>query len=159
MVTMKNEEFHTVCREMTEFAEYLEIKCTATNITFTCIGDDVDSSYVYRVGVDDVTIENDMKPDEKTGKVESTPYIYQGIFELKNLKFFSKCSSLCQEIKLYLINGFPITMNYDIGQGCSVVVLLAPKNEQSVSNTSFNYDDADGDSDEEDVAEVKKLLK
>jgi len=159
IVTMKNEEFHTVCREMTEFAEYLEIKCTATNITFTCIGDDVDSSYVYRVGVDDVTIENDMKPDEKTGKVESTPYIYQGIFELKSLKLFSKCSSLCQDIKLYLINGFPITMNYDIGQGGSVVVLLTPKNEQSVNNTSFNYDDADGDSDEEDVAEVKKMLK
>lgn len=162
-VTMKNEKFHTICREMAEFSEHLEIKCTANSIVFTCIGDNVGSSYIYHASDDGITIEckNEDKPEgaENEKTEPPAPYIYQGIFELKSLKLFSKCSSLGQNIAILLINGFPITMEYNIGSGLSAVILLSPKIDQCVNNVSFNYNESDEESDDEDVVVGRPKLK
>jgi proliferating cell nuclear antigen len=38
-ITMPSQEFHKLCREMNNIAEYVEIKTTSKNIIFTCKGD------------------------------------------------------------------------------------------------------------------------
>jgi len=38
-ITMPSGEFHKLCREMNNIAEYVDIKCTSKNIIFTCKGD------------------------------------------------------------------------------------------------------------------------
>lgn len=39
IITFDTSEFHRICREMSNIAEHIEIKCTKKNITYSCKGD------------------------------------------------------------------------------------------------------------------------
>ena len=40
--------------------------------------------------------------------------IIQGIFSLKNLGYFIKCTNLCSQIEIYLENDLPLVVKYDV---------------------------------------------
>ena len=40
--------------------------------------------------------------------------IVQGLFSLKNLGYFTKCTNLCNQIELYLENDLPLVVKYDV---------------------------------------------
>ena len=139
-IKMPNKEFHKICSKMASFSEFIEIKCTATKIIFTCKGDIIDSCCTYSSGVAGVFI--------SVNPTINTPPIYQGVFDLKSITLFNKCSDLCDDIKLNLVNDFPINIHYEMSPGSSFKVLLSPISETNINNVSFNYnDDSDDDID------------
>ena len=59
-------------------------------------------------------------------KVNDTE-IVQGVFALKHLVLFTKCTNLCNSIEMYLKNDYPIIIKYSIASLGSIKLCLAPQ--------------------------------
>ena len=147
VVIMNASEFHKICREMSQIAEYVEIKCLKNKIIFTCKGDYAERCTTYRTGEGDegdgITIK---LASDNTKK--STPLIIQGIYELRNLVLFSKCSSLCNDIEIYMKNNYPLVIKYTVATLGRILLCLTPINDETTKNDNFSDDDeyySDGD--------------
>lgn len=132
--------FHKICREMSQIAEYLEIKCTKNKIDFTCKGDNSGRTTTFLSDPNNgVRIVFDSNKD--------TPPIIQGIFELKYLIMFSKYSNLCNDIIIYMKNNFPLCIQYNVATLGIMTVCLTPINENDIfdnfSDDENNYSDID----------------
>ena len=55
--------------------------------------------------------------------------IIQGLFALKHLVLFSKCTNLCPSIELYLKNDYPLIIKYLVASLGEIKLCLAPKIE------------------------------
>ena len=53
--------------------------------------------------------------------------IYQGIFNLKYLVMFTKCTNLSNVIELYLKNDYPLIIQYSVGSLGLIKLCLAPQ--------------------------------
>ena len=57
---------------------------------------------------------------------KSATDIVQGNFFLKHLVLFTKCTSLCSDISLYLKNDYPIIVEYNVAGLGEIKLALAP---------------------------------
>ena len=53
-------------------------------------------------------------------------YIVQGMFSLKYLVLFTKCTNLCNQIQLYIKNDYPLIIKYAIASLGMIKLCLAP---------------------------------
>ena len=119
VITMPSVDFQKICRDMHNLADNLEIKSTEKQLIFTCKGhfaSQETSIGETNAGLSFVKNEN---PDE----------IVQGIFALKHLVLFSKCTNLCNSIELYLKNDYPLILKYSVASLGDIKLCLAPKCE------------------------------
>jgi proliferating cell nuclear antigen len=56
----------------------------------------------------------------------NTNEVVQGIFQLRHLVLFTKCTSLCPSIEMYLKNNYPLILKYTVANLGDVKLLLAP---------------------------------
>jgi len=119
IITLPASDFQKICRDMNNLAELLEIKSTANQLIFTCKGDFCTQETVLGEASAGLTfVENDNKDD-----------IIQGIFSLKHLVLFTKCTNLCPTIKMYIKNDYPIVIEYIVASLGIIKLCLAPKVE------------------------------
>ena len=52
--------------------------------------------------------------------------IVQGLFSLKNLGYFIKCTNLCPQIEVYLENDLPLVVKYNVASLGHIQLCLAP---------------------------------
>ena len=119
VITMPSVDFQKICRDMHNLADNLEIKSTEKQLIFTCKGhfaSQETSIGETNAGLSFVKNEN---PDE----------IVQGVFALKHLVLFSKCTNLCNSIELYLKNDYPLILKYSVASLGDIKLCLAPKCE------------------------------
>jgi proliferating cell nuclear antigen PCNA len=141
VITMESQEFNRLCREMHNIAEYVEIKCLADKIIFTCKGDFTDRKTTYRTnssGNEDETIL--VSISHASTKRKDAPQIVQGIFELKNLVLFSKCASLCNEIEIYMKNNFPLIIKYTVASMGRILLCLTPIRDDTTKNSNYQQE-------------------
>ncbi len=138
-ITMPSTEFHKLCREMNNIAEYVDIKCTSKNIIFTCKGDCAERSTIFKSEEGGLNISNENKKNHN---------IIQGIYELKNIVLFTKCANLCNDIEIYMKNDFALTIIYTIATLGTIKIALSPVKEENIKNISYSY------SDDEDELEI-----
>lgn len=142
VVTMNSSEFHKLCREMNQIADYVDIRCLENKLIFSCKGDIGDRTTTYKIGDDDegdgISIQHDTDDDGK-------PQIVQGIYELRNLVLFSKCASLCNDIEIYMKNDYPLVIKYTVATLGRVLLCLTPINDDNAdySGEDDNYSDDD----------------
>lgn len=139
IVTMNSAEFHKLCREMNQIADYVDIRCLEKKIEFTCKGDIANRKTVYKTDTDDksgsrVHIQYSKMDDNK-------PFIVQGIYELKNLVTFGKCVTLCNDIEIYLKSDYPLVIKYTVATLGRLLLCLSPVKEDMIRNA--NYEDED----------------
>ena len=60
-------------------------------------------------------------------KNQNRDEIVQGVFALKHLVLFSKCTNLCNSIELYLKNDYPLIIKYTVASLGEIKLCLAPK--------------------------------
>ena len=137
-ITMDPNDFHAICKEFIQISEYVEIVCKKNSITFSCKGDCSEKSTTL-----EATDTNDIKikflnPNNKT--------IIQGIFELKHFVMFSKCSSLCSNIQIYMKNNYPIFIKYTVAKLGHILLGLIPITDANINN---NFSDEEDGSDED----------
>jgi len=149
VVTMESSEFHRVCKDLSQLADYVEIVCKENSITFTSTGDCSDKSITI-----DASEHNGVKIKPL---IPGKGLIVQGIFELKYFTMFQKCSGLCQNIQIYLKNNYPIFIKYFIASLGQILVGIVPVNDKSVNN---NFSDEDDEySDDDKPIKIKKSGK
>ena len=59
-------------------------------------------------------------------KKQDTSKVIQGVFSLKNLGYFIKCTNLCSQIEMYLENDLPLVIKYSVASLGIVKLALAP---------------------------------
>jgi proliferating cell nuclear antigen len=129
VITIPSSEFHKICREMSHIAEYVEIKCSMKNVTFTCKGDSAERSSVYHTDENGISI-------TFSNVIKNKTCVVQGIYELKNLVLFTKCSNLCNDIQIFMKNDYPLVIKYTVATLGRLLLCLTPIAEEGHNNYS-----------------------
>lgn len=119
VITMPSNSFQKLCKDMVNISEKVEIRSVGRQLIFTCVGEFAEQETI--VG------ENSGTKFEKNDDY----HIIQGVFSLKHLVMFTKCTNLSNSIELMLKNDYPIIVRYQVASLGYINLCLAPQ----VSNT------------------------
>jgi proliferating cell nuclear antigen len=116
-ITLPSQDFHKYCKDMAATTDKIEIKSTSNKLFFSGKG-----------GIGNIEFE----VGETNGglSIVSTTSnaneIVQGLFELKFLLIFTKCTNLCNQVTLFLKNDYPIIITYQIAALGEIKLVLSP---------------------------------
>lgn len=135
VVTLPCVDFQKICRDMHNLAEFMEIKCIHNQLIFSCVGDFCSQETVIRDNEADASFSTTGGPNNGAvadnagggGAAGSQSQIVQGVFSLKHLVLFTKCTNLCSTVELYLKNDYPLIIKYQVSSLGSIRMALAPK--------------------------------
>lgn len=122
IIHMPSVDFQKICRDFNALAEMLEITSSNSDLIFRCVGDFVDGETV---------IMSNSQQDIEVKR--NTNEIVQGIFELKYLVLFTKCTNLCKSTQIHLRNDYPLVLKYEVANLGEVRLVLAPKKTKTES--------------------------
>ena len=117
VLTMPSGDFQKICRDMDNIAYNMEIRSVGNQLIFRCKGEYADQETIIGETPKGMSYLQNCNPEE----------VIQGLFALKHLVLFTKCTNLCPSIELYLKNDYPLIIKYDVGPLGSVKLCLAPK--------------------------------
>jgi len=145
VITMPSNDFHSLIKNMSIISEKVDIKFINTNdnysLIFSCTGEFASQESVFH-GSTSVQSENNMinvvKNDDEDDPTTKNDDIIQGVYALNALSLFSRCSSLCPTIELYIRNDSPLVIKYRVADMGSVHLILSPMNEENEINNSDN---------------------
>jgi proliferating cell nuclear antigen len=130
-IYMPSADFQKICRNFSQLAEKLEITSTSSDLIFRCIGDFVDGEAVILSDNDaDIKVEK-LFNNTNTNALQQINDIVQGVFELKYLILFTKCTNLCSTIQINLKNDCPLSLKYEVSNLGEVRLILAPQKQKS----------------------------
>jgi len=124
IIHMPSVDLQKHCRDMNALGEKLDIEITSSgsDLIFKCMGDFAEQETV-------ISENNSTMRVQKTAN--STNEIVQGIFQLKHLVVFTKCTSLCPSIELCLRNDYPLILKYTVANLGEIRLVLAPMKNKS----------------------------
>lgn len=120
IIHMPSADFQKICRDFNALAEKLEITSSSSDLIFRCMGDFVDGETVIM--------------SNNQGGIEvqrNTSEIVQGVFELKYLVLFTKCTNLCTSTQIHLKNDYPLVLRYMVANLGEVRLVLAPQKQKT----------------------------
>ena len=123
IIHLPSADIQKICRDMNAFGVKLDVEITSMggDLIFKCMGDFAEQE----------TTISENNSTVKVQKNTATNEIVQGLFQLKHLVLFTKCTSLCPSIELYLKNDYPLILRYTVANLGEVKLVLAPiKNKQ-----------------------------
>lgn len=120
VINIPSAMFQKICRDFSVLSEVIDIKSFGNKLIFACNGP------IGRVEEEITENSNSLNIVEQ----ESQNTIIQGVFSIKHLVSFTKCSNLCNTIELYLENNYPLIINYNIGSIGNMMLCLAPKENE-----------------------------
>ena len=112
-------DFQKLCRDMNNLVDDIEIKSSGNQLIFTISNDWMSQQTIMQESNNNCSIEyiQNLSPDE----------VIQGVFSLKKMVLFTKCTNLCQNIEIYIKNDYPIVIKYHVANLGEVKFCLAPK--------------------------------
>ncbi len=130
-ITIDNVEFNTVinlpcadfqkiCRDMHNIADNVEIKNINNQLILSCKGDFCSQETIIVDNDNGVNTINNKKNNE----------IVQGIFSLKYLVLFTKCTNLCSTVELHIKNDYPLVVRYMVASLGDMKLCLSPKSDE-----------------------------
>jgi|UniRef100_A0A6C0CHD4 proliferating cell nuclear antigen len=119
IITMPSAYLQKIIRDMHNLAEYIEIKNIGGKLILSCQGEFCCQETVLATETQNIQIKNN----------DNTQEIIQGVFSLKYLSIFTKCTNLCSTVEIYLKNSYPIILQYTIASMGTVKLCLAQKSE------------------------------
>lgn len=125
VIHMQSLDLQKICRDMNALGEKLDMEITSSgpDLVFRCEGDFAEQETI-------MSENNSTLKIQRNGTVSE---VVQGIFQLKHLVLFTKCTSLCPSIEMYLKNDYPLILKYTVANLGEVKLVLAPiknKNEK-----------------------------
>ena len=116
VITLPSCDFQKVCRDINGIADYLEIKNINNQLILSCSGDFCSHENIMSDS-DQISVEHTDNENE----------IFQGVFNLKYLVLFTKCTNLSNTVELYLKNDYPLIIRYTVGSLGEIKLCLAPQ--------------------------------
>ena len=117
LITLPSSDFHKYCKDMASSTDKIEIKSTANKLYFSGKGE---------MGYIDFEVGESNGGLSIISNTNNNNEIVQGLFELKFLLIFTKCTNLSNLVTLYLKNDYPIIVNYQIGSLGEIKLVLSP---------------------------------
>ena len=105
---------------MTNIGENIEIKSVGTSLILNCDGDFANQETTL------CETQNGLSFSKSTGPEKPI----QGIFSLKYLLLFTKCTNLCNLIHMYIKNDYPLIIRYDVANLGHIKLCLSPNTNQ-----------------------------
>jgi proliferating cell nuclear antigen len=127
IIHMPSTDLQKHCRDMNALGEKLDVEITSmgSDLIFRCMGDFAEQETV-------ISENNSTMRVQKTSN--STNEIVQGIFQLKHLVVFTKCTSLCPSIELCLRNDYPLILKYTVANLGEIRLVFAPMKNKTENN-------------------------
>lgn len=122
VITMPSVDFQKIVRDMHNLADFMEIRNVEKQLCFSCKGDFCTQETV--LGVD----KNQGLSIVKSGTTKSHEII-QGVFSLKYLSMFTKCTNLCNVVEIFLKNNFPLVLRYSVASLGEAKFVLAQSDD------------------------------
>ena len=116
-ISLPSADFHKYCKDMAGSTEKIEIKATSNKLFFSGKGEI--GNVEFEVGETNGGL-------QVTATTLNTNDIVQGLFELKFLLIFTKCTNLCNSVTLFLKNDYPIIVTYQIAGIGEIKLVLSP---------------------------------
>ena len=116
VATMSSNDFHKTCRDMSNIGENIEIKCVKNELILTCKGEYGKKEKRFE------EITGGLHIDKSREHLE----IVQGVYELKNLTLFTKCTNLCSDLVIYMKNDYPLIIRYTVASLGNIHLCLTP---------------------------------
>lgn len=134
MIMMSSNDFHNLIKNMSIIAELVDIKFIQNKknytLSFSCKGEFANQESIFNGTLDENNNSLNIIPNAENDKYNSNEInIIQGIYELKSLSLFSRCSCLCSTIELYIKNDSPLIIKYRVADMGSVHLILSPIND------------------------------
>jgi proliferating cell nuclear antigen len=108
IITMPSSYLQKIIRDMHNLAEYIEFRNIGDKLILSCKGDFCTQETIMGTEkTQAITI-------KKNANEEVEHEIIQGIFSLKYLSIFTKCTNLSNTVEIYLKNNYPIILRYTI---------------------------------------------
>lgn len=101
VINLPSVDFQKICRDMNNIAQNIEIKNIGNQLILSCKGDFCNQETII--------IDNDNGVNTISNKDNQ---IVQGLFDLKFLVIFTKCTNLCSTVEILLKNDYPLVINY-----------------------------------------------
>lgn len=114
VITLPSVDFQKIIRDMNNIAETVEIKNIGNQLILSCKGDFCNQETILADNENGNSIQN--KKDE----------IVQGIFSLKYLVLFTKCTNLSTSVEIFLKNDYPIIVQYPVSSLGVIKMVLSP---------------------------------
>lgn len=116
-ITLPSPDFHKYCKDMAGSTDKIEIKATSKKLFFSGKGEI--GNVEFEVGETNGGL-------QIVSTTSNTNEIVQGLFELKFLLIFTKCTNLCNQVTLFLKNDYPIIVTYQIAALGEIKLVLSP---------------------------------
>lgn len=114
-INLPSVDFQKIIRDMNQFAEYVEIKNINNQLILSCSGEFCSQETVL-MDNDGVNCIANKKSDE----------IVQGVFSLKYLVLFTKCTNLSSTVELFLKNDYPLICVWNVASLGFCKLCIAP---------------------------------
>ena len=101
---------------MVNIGENIEIKSIGSQLMLNCNGDFACQE----------TILGETNNGLKFNQTSPEELPIQGIYSLKYLILFTKCTNLCNQINLYIKNDYPLIIKYAVASLGDLKICLAP---------------------------------
>ena len=112
-----SQDFHKYCKDMSSAGiDKMEIKCTNNTVFFSGKGNIGIADFQVGESIGGLQIEVNTEDNE----------IVQGLFELKYLNVFTKCTGLCNIVTLFLKNDYPLIVQYSVAALGHIKLVLSP---------------------------------
>jgi proliferating cell nuclear antigen len=116
-------DFHKYCKDMSLITEKIEIKCTSNKVSFGIKGAEIcDADFEIAESNGGLMIELN---------TENKNEIVQGVFSLKWLNVFTKCTNLSPQVILYVKNDYPLILQYAVAALGVVKFVLSQKDTKN----------------------------
>lgn len=116
VINLPSTDFQKIIRDLNPLSDRLEIKSVGNEIIFKCSGSFAEAE--LRRVESDGGMEYQTKPCDNT--------VIQGVFSLKNLNYFIKCTNLCSQIEIHFDNDRPLIVKYYVASLGVIKLCLTP---------------------------------
>jgi len=119
-LTLPSSDFQKLIRDMTNIGDCVDIKSVGENLILDCKGDFATQETV-------LSETKDNNSDGLKFSMAANPdKPIQGIFSLKYLVLFTKCTNLCNLIHIYIKNDYPLIIKYNVANLGEIKLCLSP---------------------------------
>ena len=113
-LTFPASDFQKIIRDMINIGENIDIKSIGPKLILNCNGDFANQETILGETTDGLTF-NQITTDAPI----------QGVFSLKYLILFTKCTNLCNLVHLYIKNDYPLIIKYSVASLGDIKLCLA----------------------------------
>lgn len=117
VITMPSVHFQKIIRDAHNLSDYIEFRNVGNSLCLKCKGDFASQETI--LGTDKTLGLNIAKSGQKSHE------IVQGVFSLKYLSTFTKCTNLCSVVEIFLKNDFPLILKYNVASIGEIKLCLA----------------------------------